>query len=229
MQGNGIGLLQGYLKRGVAFAHGGCVFVFAPDDFHAEGLGVTGEGAADVAAAEDGEGFAAEVVHGSVEMDELGGLLPGAGGDVAHAVGQAADEGEQHHEGVLGHAFAAVVAHVAHGNTGGFGGGQVDVVVAGGGHGDEFEPGVGGEVFGADGDFVGDGDLCAGEVGVGLFGRGGGKFVQGVGEVERERAGRKGVAVEEDDVHEWLLGKGMEDDMACREYSKKLEVGGKAT
>ena len=162
-------------------------------------------------------------------MDELGGLLPGAGGDVAHAVGQAADEGEQHHEGMLGHAFAAVVAHVAHGNACGLGRGQVDVVVAGGGHGDEFELGVGGEVFGADGNFVGNSDLRAGEVGVGLLGRGGGKFVQGVGEVERERTGGKGVAVEEDDVHGRLLGTGMEDDMACSECSTKPEAGGKAT
>ena len=103
------------------------------------------------------------------------------------------------------------------------------MVVAGGGHGDEFELGVGGEVFGADGNFVGDGDLRAGEVGVGLLGRGGGKFVQGVGEVERERTGGKGVAVEKDDVHGRLLKTGMKDDMACSEHSTKPEACGKAT
>ena len=202
VQGDNVGLRQGFVKRGVAFAHGGGVFVFAPNHAHAECLRHLCQAAADVAAPPDGERFAAQIADGRTVVTEHGRLLPNTGGHVAHIGGQLADEGEHEHEGVFGHAVVAVAAHVAHGDVVFCGGGHIDIVIARGGERHHFQFRCLREKGVVEQHFVGDDD-------VGFFGAFHrflrvGKRVFGVlvREVESEGAARQRGAVEKDDIHD---------------------------
>ena len=142
-----------------------------------------------------------QIAYRRAEVAEEGRVLPQAGAQVAPVGGQVAHQGDHQHEGVFGDGFAAVGGHVAHGDTGGSGGGGVDVVAAGGADGDHFELRVGGEVFGGDADFVCGGDVRARQTRGGVFGGGLRVFGEGVREGKTEGVvGGQGSAVEEDDV-----------------------------
>ncbi|MNC32677.1 hypothetical protein D3C75_810400 [compost metagenome] len=95
--------------------------------------------------AEQAESLAFQFDDGEVQQAELAGLLPASGAYRGLVVGQAGGQGEQQHQGVLGHRRGAVALAVAHGDTVGAGGVEVDVVGAGGGDQYQLEFGTGGE------------------------------------------------------------------------------------
>ena len=96
------------------------------DDVHAEADGFVGDGATDAAVSEDAEGCAAGSVHGLVE----GYLRPAAGFDLGVVLAEAAVEGEDHSDGVVGDFVHAVVGDVGDDDAELGSGWDVDVVDA---------------------------------------------------------------------------------------------------
>ena len=96
------------------------------DDVHAEADGFVGDGATDAAVSEDAEGCAAGSVHRLVE----GYLRPAAGFDLGVVLAEAAVEGEDHSDGVVGDFVHAVVGDVGDDDAELGSGWDVDVVDA---------------------------------------------------------------------------------------------------
>ncbi|MNL33809.1 hypothetical protein D3C87_1557390 [compost metagenome] len=93
-------------------------------------------------------------------------------------IGQARGQVEQQHDRVLRHRRCAVTLAVTHGNPMGAGGGEVDIVGAGGRDQDQLEIRAGGHGGGIDQDLVTDGDGGALEVFDDLIGQGLGEQLQ---------------------------------------------------
>ncbi|MNP26517.1 hypothetical protein D3C76_1193760 [compost metagenome] len=185
--------------------------------------------------AEQAEGLALQLDDGEVEQAELRRPLPAAGAHGVAVVGLARRQVEQQHQGVLRHRRRAVALAVADHDAPLAGGGEVDVVGAGGGEQDQLQLRALANAFGVDEHLVADRHLGALQVGCHVAG--GGLVVQqqfAEGVVQRlhvEVAEVEGCVVEKHGaraVHGWLyllrrVGTGVR--LAARKaYSNPAEV-----
>ena len=156
MQGQGIDLRQQLMQR-QAIGAWRSTGDLPQQHAHTESLGQLGDRAAQFAMAQQAEGLAVEFDDGEVQQTELLGPLPLAGRDLALVIGQSGRQGQQQHQGVLGHRGGAVALAIAHGDTELARRFQVDVVGAGGRHQHQFQIRAGLQGRGVQVDLVADG------------------------------------------------------------------------
>ena len=96
-------------------------------------------GLAQRAFADDGQRAAIEIVKRVARQAESGGFLPGAGHQIGAVGQQLAPQRQHQHQCMFGYSDQCIIADIANGNAVRLAGGDVDVVVTGGGNGDQLE------------------------------------------------------------------------------------------
>jgi hypothetical protein len=137
MQRDGIGLFQHFIERHAARADGRCILVLRHQHPHAEGLGDARHRLADMTVAEDAQRAAMQILQWMVQQREMRGALPFTGEDVRVVAVHLPPQRQQQGEGVLRDRIGGIAADVAHRDAVLAAVIQIDIVGAGGRHGDE--------------------------------------------------------------------------------------------